>query len=63
MPEVPDPDLQEEVRVEKTQHPQEVDALVPVREEQEKAVYETPALIVHGKVEKLTLQTGGGIPG
>jgi hypothetical protein len=43
--------------VEKTQEFQEVNPPVHAEEKEEKAPYETPALIVHGRVEKLTLQT------
>jgi hypothetical protein len=49
---------EEGMHVENTQRPQEVVAPVPATVVQEKAAYETPTLIVHGKVEKLTLQTG-----
>lgn len=49
--------------MEKTQEFQEVNLMVPVEEkENNKAPYETPTLIVHGKVEKLTLQTGSPPP-
>jgi hypothetical protein len=34
---------------------QEVNPTVPAEEKDEKASYETPVLIVHGEVEKLTL--------
>lgn len=33
---------------------------VEAEEQTEKAPYEAPELVVHGRVEKLTLSTGGG---